>query len=260
MSRGHLRVLLNATLASALVAPAACRTEDAAQTPSSGEPADPPAADVDASTDPPEPAPATVDPGPPLTREEVRLVVRSKMAEVRGCFADGLTRDASLGGRVVLRFTIDANGRADAIEIAEDQLGAASGVPVCLSEALASWQFPRPRGGRPMTISYPFVFSSEQALRAAGLPRVEGTVKPKAVGEVFEAHRFELDECLPEGAKGMVSLAFTLDEHGEVTRMSLLDTNLEQPAADCVARAAASWRYPATAAGDEARVNHELRW
>ena len=259
MFRGHLCVLLAAPLASGVVALVGCRTEDPAQTPSSGEPSDPPA-DADADSEPPVPDPAPVEQGPPLTREEVRLVVRSKMAEVRACFADGLTRDASLGGRVVLQFTIDASGRASAIELAEDQLGADSGVPACLREALARWQFPRPRGGRPMSISYPFVFSSEQSLRAAGLPRVEGTVKPKAVGAVFDAHRFELDECLPEGAKGMVSLAFTLDERGEVTRMSLLDTTLEQPAADCVARAAASWRYPATAAGDEARVNHELWW
>ena len=252
-SPSRLALSVTLALASGL---GACRSEDPARTPAArvedDSPTPPLTPDASATPSPPD--------EPPLTREEVRLVVRAKMAHVRTCFAAGLARDPAIGGRVVLRFTIDAQGRTstDEIEIVEDALGEA--VATCLQEQLATWQFPLPRGGRTMSVSYPFVFSSERSLRAAGLPRVEGTVKPAAVGAVFAAHQDEADECLPELAKGMVGLAFTLDEHGSVTKISVYETTLAERSAACVARNVSSWRFPATAAGDEARVNHELWW
>ena len=232
----------------------ACHTEDPAQAPPprTNPPSPSPAVE-------PEPAPNTDDlAGPPLSRDEIRLVIRSKMSVVRGCFDAGLEHDPEIGGRVVLRFDILPNGRAEGAELAADEVGA--GVGECLIEALASWQFPRPRGGQTMAVSYPFVFSSERSLRAAGLPRVEGTIKPKAVGAVFDARRAELDECIPEAAKGNVSLALLIDDGGAVTKISVIETSLEREVGACVSRTVSGWRFPPAATGDEARVNHELWW
>lgn len=194
-----------------------------------------------------------------LTRQEIRVVVRAKMSEVRACFDAGLARTPGIGGRVLLRFTIGAEGRAGAITIVEDELTEPA-VAACLSETLTRWQFPRPRGGAPVTIAYPFVFSSEASLRAAGLPRVEGTVKPAAVGAVFEARRPELDDCVPEAAKGTIGLAFTIDDGGAVTRISTYENTLDDHARGCVVQAVSSWVFPPAAGGDEARVNHDLWW
>ncbi len=199
------------------------------------------------------------DGGPPLTRDEIRLVVRAKLPQVRACFDAGLARAPEIGGRVVLRFTIGPDGRADAITVEQDEVGEAV-VAECLCEQLRSWQFPQPRGGVPITIAYPFVFSSAESLRAAGLPRVEGTIKPAAVGEVFRARRSELDECIPEAASGTIGLALNIDDAGAVTRISSYESTLDEHARACVLRTVASWTFPPAASGDEARVNHDLRW
>lgn len=197
--------------------------------------------------------------GPPLTRDEIRLVVRAKLPQVRACFDAGLARAPDIGGRVVLRFTIQADGRADAITVEEDELGEPS-VAECLCEQLRSWQFPRPRAGASITVAYPFVFSSADSLRAAGLPRVEGTVKPAAVGAVFDARRTELDDCIPEGQGGTIGLALNIDDAGAVTRISSYESTLDERARACVLRTVASWTFPPAASEDEARVNHDLRW
>lgn len=204
--------------------------------------------------------PAVDADGPPLTRDEVRVVVRAKLPQVRACFDAGLARAGDLGGRIVLRFTIAADGRAAAVAVVEDDLGAASGVADCLVDELTRWQFPRPRGGRELTINYPFVFSSEQSLRAAGLPRVEGTLDPAAVGAVFAARRDELDTCIPSETGGTIGLALLIDDGGAVTRISSYASTLPESARACVVRTVSSWAFPPAASGDEVRVNHDLAW
>ncbi|MCA9685021.1 MAG: hypothetical protein KC457_22755, partial [Myxococcales bacterium] len=59
--------------------------------------------------DDPDPYPALLpEAEAPLSPEEVRTVIRAKIGEIRGCFDAGLARQPGLGGRLVLRFTIDA--------------------------------------------------------------------------------------------------------------------------------------------------------
>ncbi|MFO7565546.1 MAG: AgmX/PglI C-terminal domain-containing protein [Enhygromyxa sp.] len=196
---------------------------------------------------------------PALTRDEIRMVVRAKLPQIRSCFEAGLASDPQLRGRVLLRFEIGPEGKAAKVEVEEDQLGQDS-VTACLLEQLRSWQFPRPRDGRSIVILYPFSFSSEQSLRALGLPRVEGTVKPEAVGAVFEARQSELDACVPAGASGSIGVALTVDDRGQVTRVSSYQDSLPEGAGPCVLRTVSTWVFPPAAADDEARINHDLRW
>lgn len=196
---------------------------------------------------------------PALTRDEIRLVVRAKLPRVRECFEIGLASNPNLRGRLLLRFEINPSGKAEQVEVVEDQLGDPS-VAACMIELLPHWQFPRPRNGQPIAITYPFAFSSEQALRAEGLPRVEGTIKPEAVGAVFEARRAELDACIPKGASGSIGVALLVDDRGAVTRISSYHDSLPAAAGSCVLRTLSSWVFPPAAAGDEARINHDLQW
>jgi hypothetical protein len=196
---------------------------------------------------------------PALTRDEIRLVVRAKLPQIRGCFEAGLETTPDLRGRVLLRFVIGPDGKAGDVEVVEDQLGVPE-VSACLLEQLPSWQFPRPRDGRSIVILYPFAFSSEQSLLAEGLPRVEGTIKPEAVGAVFDARRAELDACVPAGASGSIGVAFTVDDGGAVTRISSYHDSLPADAGRCVVRTLSTWVFPPAAGGDEARINHDLQW
>lgn len=187
------------------------------------------------------------------------MVVRAKLPQIRACFEVGLADAPDLRGRVLLRFAIGPDGKARDLEVVDDQLGDPR-VAACIVEQIPSWQFPRPRDGRTLVISYPFAFSSEQSLRAEGLPRVEGTVKPEAVGAVFDARRNELDACVSEGASGSIGVAFTVDDRGAVTRISSYHDSLPDDAGRCVVRTLSSWLFPPAADGDEARVNHDLVW
>lgn len=215
----------------------------------------------DVDLPPGDPAQTEPEPEPPLTRDEVRLVVRAKLPEVRECFDNGLAEDPTLGGRVALRFTIDAAGRVRDPMIAEDEL-ASSSVATCLIERIEHWQFPLPREGRELTIVYPFHFTAEDTLRAAGLPRVEGTLRPAAVGEVFDAGRGELDECLTAAGmtSGAIGVAFTINDVGIVTKIASYHASLPDAASRCILRTISSWTFPSAAAGDEVRVNHDLEW
>ncbi|NVB36505.1 AgmX/PglI C-terminal domain-containing protein [Pseudenhygromyxa sp. WMMC2535] len=225
-----------------------------------------------------EPETAAGEQPPALEREEIRVVVRAKITQVRGCFDAGLAEAPGLGGRVVLGFTIGARGRAEDVAVIEHALTseldagaterAAGIVSACLIEALSRWQFPLPRRGEAVRVAYPFVFTAEDTLRAAGLPRVQGTVSPAAVGAVFDARADELAACLradqdqapdPAGSASL-GVAFTIDEGGRVTAISRYAGSLPAAAERCMLAAIAGWSFPPAAAGDTARVNHDLRW
>ena len=211
------------------------------------------------SRDSPEAIEHSNDGGPPLTRKQIRLVVRAKLPELRACFKTGLRRSPKIGGHLLLRFSINSKGKPENVRVVADALGEAA-VADCIIARLPDWQFPKPRGGASIEIVYPFLFSSEDSLRAAGLPRVEGTVKPAAVGAVFDAHRREIDVCIGAAVAGSIAVALVIDDGGAVTRISSYEHTLPEDAHDCVIRTVSSWLFPPAASGDEARVNHDLRW
>ncbi len=189
------------------------------------------------------------------------MVVRAKLPEVRACFESGLATDPSLGGRVALRFTIDARGLVREPAVVEDDL-AVSSVATCLIERVRGWQFPLPRAGRELIVVYPFHFTAEDTLRAAGLPRVEGSLRPAVVGAVFDAQRSELDACMTQAGLtvGSIGVAFTIDDAGFVTKIASYATadSLPDLASRCILRTISSWTFPTAATGDE--VRHDLVW
>lgn len=204
----------------------------------------------------------TREPGesePALERDDVRMVVRTKLPQVRACFELGLAEQPTLAGRVALRFTIDAMGRVREPSVAADELGLAP-VSDCLLDSLATWQFPLPRDGRELTIVYPFHFTAEAALRADALPRVEGTLRPAAVAEPFTAGRDELDACLRDDGltAGTLGVAFTIDDAGTVTKIASYASSLPDSTTRCLLRTISSWTFPAAAPGDLVTVNHDL--
>ena len=216
------------------------------------------------------PALAPSGDAPALTREEIRTVVRAKLPRIRACFELGSgpeqdraapdpTAPGPIRARVELGFHIDARGKARDVAVVTSD-GADPAAAACLIAELGAWQFPLPRGGQSVEVRYPFVYSSEAALRAAGLPRVEGTVDPQAVGLVFDARRPELDVCLPDEAHGELGVALRIDDGGHVIRISSYADTLPEGVAACLLQTLSAWRFPPAASGDEARINHDLRW
>lgn len=89
-----------------------------------------------------------------LDKGQIREVVRAHIDEVRHCYNVELKEQPEVGGRIVVAFTIDAEG------LVRDARSAESTMPPrfdhCLVEALGSWQFPAPANGGKVKVRYPF--------------------------------------------------------------------------------------------------------
>lgn len=91
-----------------------------------------------------------------LDKDIVRRIVRAHINEVRGCYILALDRNAETRGRVAIAFTIDGKGKVRAPSVEDDTI-LDSDLATCIVDAVRRWTFPKPEGGRDVTVSYPFV-------------------------------------------------------------------------------------------------------
>ena len=103
----------------------------------------------------PEIIPGTVTLRGALDKEIIRRIVRRHINEVRYCYEQALAGHPSLGGRVVVQFTIAGTGRVLASVLQSSSLGAPA-VDACVVNAVKRWEFPQPTGGGLVIVSYPF--------------------------------------------------------------------------------------------------------
>ncbi|RKG96517.1 hypothetical protein D7Y13_41115 [Corallococcus praedator] len=102
-------------------------------------------------------AAAEVDSSEVSPKDMARFIQRMK-ASIQRCYEKELKRDPTLKGRVMVRFNLKPNGRADNIEVDESTLRS-EGVSSCIVTTIRSWTFPfKPSDDVP--VSYPFIFSS----------------------------------------------------------------------------------------------------
>jgi hypothetical protein len=93
-----------------------------------------------------------------MDRVIIRRIVRAHINEVRGCYNQGLARDPSLAGRVLIQFAIGALGKVTHSLVAESDLPDPK-VGKCIAEAVKRWSFPKSEGGGVVLVNYPFVLS-----------------------------------------------------------------------------------------------------
>jgi len=84
--------------------------------------------------------------------------VRRRLGAVKGCYEKALKRNPSLGGKIVLYWTITAAGTVADVDVEADTLGDPE-VTSCITKFVQRWRFPRPSGGS-VDVSFPFVFQS----------------------------------------------------------------------------------------------------
>jgi hypothetical protein len=93
---------------------------------------------------------------PELDPAAVARYVRSQLPRVKECWTRSLRTTPTLAGKVVLHWTIDADGLPFDISV-ESNTMQASPVPDCIRALIEAWRFPKPSGGH-VEISFPFVF------------------------------------------------------------------------------------------------------
>ncbi len=95
-----------------------------------------------------------------LSPEAIRRVVLRNLGQVRHCHEQGLEQNATVAGRVVIRFVIGADGAVMGAGVAESSLALPS-VASCIASAARRWTFPAPVGGI-VTVVYPFTLQAAE--------------------------------------------------------------------------------------------------
>ncbi|WP_434300824.1 AgmX/PglI C-terminal domain-containing protein [Corallococcus exiguus] len=106
--------------------------------------------------------PQVVDSVPEVDSSEVKpkdlaREIQRRKASIQRCYENGLKRDPSLKGRVMIRFDLTPQGRASNVEVEESTLRSDE-VINCIKTTMRTWTFPfKPSDDVP--VSYPFIFS-----------------------------------------------------------------------------------------------------
>lgn len=90
--------------------------------------------------------------------------VAAKIKQYRGalvaCYEAALKRNASLSGKITLRFTISKLGKVSSVDIEVDTMHD-DDFNKCIIDRASSWRFPPPQGGTSdVQFAYPFIFQS----------------------------------------------------------------------------------------------------
>ncbi|MBN9687349.1 MULTISPECIES: AgmX/PglI C-terminal domain-containing protein [unclassified Corallococcus] len=89
--------------------------------------------------------------------KDLARYIQSRKASIQRCYENGLKRDPSLKGRVMVRFNLTPQGRASDVEVEESTLRSDE-VINCIKTTMRAWTFPfKPSDDVP--VSYPFIFS-----------------------------------------------------------------------------------------------------
>lgn len=94
-----------------------------------------------------------------LDKEAIARVIRSQLGQIRYCYERQLSANPELYGKILVKFTIGAAGSVVAQAIGTTSLKNAM-VEGCILRRIAGWQFPTPKGGTNVLVTYPFLFKS----------------------------------------------------------------------------------------------------
>jgi TonB family protein len=90
-----------------------------------------------------------------LSREEIEGVIRANLGQIKACYERSLQTNPNLKGRIMTSFEIAANGKVSRSEIANSTLNHQP-TEQCVAQSIRRWQFPIPRGGGNVRVTYPF--------------------------------------------------------------------------------------------------------
>ena len=93
-----------------------------------------------------------------LDRSLIDEVIKRHMNQIRYCYQRELTKNPSLGGKIVIKFVISKDGTVSKADVKTTSMNNGS-VESCITGRFMRMQFPEPKGGGIVIVSYPFIFS-----------------------------------------------------------------------------------------------------
>ncbi|MCO4770107.1 MAG: AgmX/PglI C-terminal domain-containing protein [Deltaproteobacteria bacterium] len=93
--------------------------------------------------------------GRTLTADQVKAVIKAKTPQVRACYERELKKHDGLRGKVVIGWTIRANGSVSGARAVQNTTRNQTMIP-CMTRAVSDWRFPRAEAS--FDVEYPFKF------------------------------------------------------------------------------------------------------
>jgi TonB family protein len=94
-----------------------------------------------------------------LEKEVIAKIIKEHLGQIRYCYDRQLASDSALHGKVKVNFSIDSGGVVDSQSVGESTMNNAM-IEECILRRIATWKFPKPKGGTKVLVSYPFLFKS----------------------------------------------------------------------------------------------------
>ncbi len=91
-----------------------------------------------------------------LSKYAVRAAIAKYLNQVRACYETGLQRRPGLTGTVRVNFEISGVGTVNYSQVGTSSLGDKN-VEDCITGKMMGWEFPDPKGGQIVKITYPFL-------------------------------------------------------------------------------------------------------
>lgn len=94
-----------------------------------------------------------------LSKAEISREIRRNLPRFKHCYEKQLNSNPNLEGKVAVYFTIAPNGRVARASARESSMDNKK-VVACTIKVMRSLEFPKPRGGGVVVVTYPFLFAS----------------------------------------------------------------------------------------------------
>jgi TonB family protein len=94
-----------------------------------------------------------------LDKELIRKVIHANRGQIRFCYESQLNRFPKLNGKVSVKFVISATGSVASSQVAASTANNAE-LETCVAGRVRTWQFPKPKGGGVVIVTYPFIFKA----------------------------------------------------------------------------------------------------
>lgn len=93
-----------------------------------------------------------------LDKSLIDAVIRRNLNQIRYCYQRELTKNPALTGKVVIKFVIAKDGTVSSSSTKSSSMNNKA-VEDCINGRFMRFQFPQPKGGGIVIVSYPFIFS-----------------------------------------------------------------------------------------------------